>query len=234
MQHYVHTAKHLPGGEHLMRLAAALGVTVEQLVSGPAGVRPPRARCHASPVIQYGDNMPVTLSLAIPVFRCGCPGACPLTGVLPSVTPAISTVLLPAEMLPTHQDRRLIALQVGEGLEAAEWPGGARLVMDADARTPPWEALAVIHIEGRCQVGHLTQLEGACLVGARIDDCRMIMEPGRILGTIIAVVAPLAGDFPPTRAEWGADGGGRRAAGMRRGGDPPLGWRYRGGVTQVG
>ena len=197
MQHYVHTAKRLPGGEHLMRLAAALGVTVEQLVAGPAGVRPTARPVPRIPVIQFGDDLPVTPSLAIPVFRCGCPGACPLTGVLPPVTPAISTVLLPAEMLPTHQDRRLIALQVGAGLEAAEWPGGSRLVMDADARTPPWEALAVIHIEGRCQVGHLTQLEGACLVGARIDDCRMIMEPGRILGTIVAVVAPLAGDLAP-------------------------------------
>ena len=115
-------------------------------------------------------------------------------------------------MLPPHRDHRLIALQVGEGLEAAEWPAGSRLVMDADARTPPWEALAVIHIEGRCQVGHLTQLEGACLVGARIDDCRMIMEPGRILGTIVAVVAPLEPRPTGMTAKQGCRGM-RRAAG---------------------
>ena len=46
MQHYIHTAKHLPGGEHLLRLAAALGVTVEQLVSGPEGVRPADGTAH--------------------------------------------------------------------------------------------------------------------------------------------------------------------------------------------
>ena len=129
--------------------------------------------------------------LTIPVFRCGCPAACPLTDTVPPEGAAASTVGVPVGILPRHRDQRLIALQVGDSLQSSEWPDGARLVMDADARTPPWEALALIHTEGRCQLGHLTQVEDALLFGARIDDCRVIMEPGRILGTIIALVAPL-------------------------------------------
>ena len=34
LQHYVHHAKRLPGGAHLLRLAAALGVSAEYLGSG--------------------------------------------------------------------------------------------------------------------------------------------------------------------------------------------------------
>ena len=58
MQHYIHTAKRLPGGEHLMRLAAALGVTVEQLVSGPAGVRPAARPVPRIPVPPAGRRPP--------------------------------------------------------------------------------------------------------------------------------------------------------------------------------
>ncbi len=34
MQHVLHHAKHLPGGEHLLRLARALGVSVDDLTMG--------------------------------------------------------------------------------------------------------------------------------------------------------------------------------------------------------
>jgi len=42
MEHYVHRAKRLPGGDHLLRLAEALGVSVEYL--GSRGVREGQAR----------------------------------------------------------------------------------------------------------------------------------------------------------------------------------------------
>lgn len=182
MQHYIHTAKHLPGGEHLLRLAAAFGVTVENLVSGQEGVRPAERPVHPVSVVRPGGDPPAPTVLTIPVVRCGCPAACPLTDAVPPEGAAASTVGVPVEILPRHRDQRLIALQVGGGLQSGEWPDGARLVMDADARTPPWEALALIHTEGRCQLGHVTQVEHALFFGARIDDCQVIMEPWRILG----------------------------------------------------
>ncbi len=48
MQHIIHDAKRLPGGEMLLRLAEALGVSVHSLVTGeetvrPADLRPPRS-----------------------------------------------------------------------------------------------------------------------------------------------------------------------------------------------
>ena len=45
MQHCVHTAKHLPGGEHLMRMAVALGVTVHELITGDKEAWDKGARC---------------------------------------------------------------------------------------------------------------------------------------------------------------------------------------------
>ncbi len=107
-------------------------------------------------------------------------------------------MVLPAEMLAPYRDHRLIAVPVGEDLAAAEWPDGARLVVDLDARTPAWEALALIHTEGRCELGHVTQVETALFVAAQRDgDFRIIMDGWRILGTSIAVVMPLAGEVTP-------------------------------------
>ncbi len=34
MQHYIHWAKRIPGGEHVARIAHALGVTTDFLISG--------------------------------------------------------------------------------------------------------------------------------------------------------------------------------------------------------
>ena len=197
MQHYVHTAKHLPGGEHLMRMAAAFGVTVQYLITGREGVWPAVRPAPPVPDVQPEGELVAPTARTIPVFRCSCPGACPLTDADPPVAAAVSMVMVPTEILPTQPDHRLLALQVGAGLASAEWPDGTRLVMDADARTPPWGALALIHTEGHCQLGHVTPVEEALIFGECIDDCRVIQDPWRILGTMVAVVAPLGGVRPP-------------------------------------
>jgi transcriptional regulator with XRE-family HTH domain len=149
MQHYVHNAKHLPGGEHLLRMAAALGITVQYLMTGQDAVRPVARPEPLVPLVPPAAEPVAPTTRTIPLVRCGCPAACPLTEAEPPVAAATSTVLLPAELLPRHPDHRLIALQVGEPLPCAEWRDGTRLVMDVDARTPAWEALALVHAEGR-------------------------------------------------------------------------------------
>ena len=48
MEHYIHQAKGLPGGAHLLRLAAVLGVSAEYLGTGRERARSPEPRPPAS------------------------------------------------------------------------------------------------------------------------------------------------------------------------------------------
>ncbi len=193
MQHYVHSAKHLPGGEHLIRLAEALGVSVDYLATGREVVRPTGLLAHPV-VLTHGFTPPLgnATHVAIPVFRCGCPDACPLTEQVPPVAAARSRVILEADLLSMHRDHRLIGLQVDADLQCYEWPEGARLVVDWDARLPQWEAVSLIHSDGRCQLGHLAQTNNRLLFANRVEDTpQLVAGERRILGTIVAVVASL-------------------------------------------
>ena len=49
LEHYLHQAKGLPGGAHLLRLAAALGVSAEYLGTGREPARPGEPRPEAPP-----------------------------------------------------------------------------------------------------------------------------------------------------------------------------------------
>ena len=49
LEHYIHHAKGLPGGAHLLRLAAVLGVSAEYLGTGRGRSRPLESRPPASP-----------------------------------------------------------------------------------------------------------------------------------------------------------------------------------------
>jgi len=48
LEHYIHQAKGLPGGAHLLRLAAVLGVSAEYLGTGQGRSRPLESRPPAS------------------------------------------------------------------------------------------------------------------------------------------------------------------------------------------
>ena len=48
LEHYIHQAKGLPGGAHLLRLAAVLGVSAEYLGTGRERARSPERRPPAS------------------------------------------------------------------------------------------------------------------------------------------------------------------------------------------
>jgi hypothetical protein len=217
MQHYLHHARHLPGGEHLMRMAAAFGVTVQALLTGPEAVRRAPRPLPPVPVGQPGADRQPLPGLTIPVVRCGCPGPCPLTE---EERPAVAGAMLslPTELLAEHRAHRLLATPVGAGFAAAEWSAGTWLVVDTDARTPTWEALALVHTEGHCHVGHLTQIEDTLLFGPERDgDFRVIQGGWRILGTICAVVVPLTGDGAPTDSGPGRRGQRRRGTVAGRG-----------------
>ena len=195
MQHYIHTAKHLPGGEHLLRLAAALGVTVEQLASGPEGVRPADGTAHPTPVVFTRGRTPLAgpaPHLSLPVFHCGCPGACPLTEAVPTVAAAHARVVLAAALLVRRQYHRLLGIEVGPRLPCAEWPTGAHLALDWDDRRPRWGALLLLHDAGQCRLGHVTASGDRLLFAPRPEGTPELVSPeGRVLGTIVAGVTAL-------------------------------------------
>jgi len=193
MQHYVHTAKHLPGGEHMLRLAAALGVTVQYLITGQEGVRPAAAppAPGGGPRDQTAPRGPAT-HLSVPVFRCGCPGSCPLTEPVPAVAAAHARAIVPIAMLAHYQDHRYMAVEVRPELRGAAWPVGTQLVLDWDARDPRWEALVLLHDHGRCRLGHVTPTDDRFLFTAqRGSEPDLLSLNARILGTSVAAVTAL-------------------------------------------
>jgi hypothetical protein len=195
MQHYVHSAKHLPGGEHLVRLAAALGMTVQALLSDPEGVRPAERPAPLTPVVFTPRPTPPVAPaphLSFPVFHCGCPDACPLTAAVPPLAAAHARVVLAAARVVRRRYHRLVGLEVGPGLPCADWPAGAHLVLDWDDRRPRWRALQLLHDAGRCRLGHVTASGDRLLFAARPDAAPVLVSPtGRVLGTIVAGVTTL-------------------------------------------
>jgi hypothetical protein len=193
MEHDVHLAKRLPGGEHLLRMADALGLSVHYLLTGGETVRPAVRPPRPVPVVRPGGEPMRPTRLTIPVCACGCPDACPLTEAGPAVAAAQSTVVLEGEMVGTRGQHHLIALCVTPGCPSSEWPEGTRLVVDWETRPRQWEALALIHAEGRCQWGHLTQVGDALLFANDAEGEFRIIPAGmwKILGTAVAAVASL-------------------------------------------
>ena len=195
MQHYIHTAKHLPGGEPLLRMAAALRVSLDHLMAGdaagrftdhaalPPPMRVPRRRSPRGGIAHHR---------ALPVFRCGCPGACPLTEKVPPLDRRHATIALEDALLARHADHRLLAVLVDFRLACATWPVGARLVVDWEARTPEWAALTLLHTDGRCRLGHVMPAGDQWLFAPRMDGVpEIVSRAGRVLGTIVAGVTAL-------------------------------------------
>ncbi len=192
LQHVVHHSRHLPGGEHLGQLAEALGVSVDYLTTGRDAIRP--AELQALRVVLAGDQIPPlgnTTHLALPVFWCGCPAACPLTEPVPSVAAAQSEVVFPATMLTRYGHHHLLAVQIGQGLHSPEWPEGAQLVLDWDARIPRWEAISLLHTEARCRLGHAAQSGEQWMFAARVAAPPELLANNTVmLGTVIALMMP--------------------------------------------
>ena len=181
MQHYLRHAVHLPGGEHLLRMARGFGITMDYLVTGEGPARPAPHR-----------DQPTYLT--VPILRCGCPGPCALRADVLPAQPPMPTMVLPAEVI-RRRDHRLIAVPITDGLQAAGWLDGSRLVVDLDARTPAPDALALVQVNGHCKVGYINPFLGACLFGPTADGEFEMLLPGTwtVLGTVVAGVVRLGG-----------------------------------------
>jgi transcriptional regulator with XRE-family HTH domain len=197
VQHILQDAKHLPGGEPLQKLASTLGVTVQYLATGHEGVSPleppvPPAPAEATQEERLPSPAWEATHVTLPVFRCGCPGPCPLTRAVPPELMAGAGMVLGTALLAEHATHRLLALQVTPNLPSGEWPVGAQVILDWDARTPAWEALVLLHDAGQCQLGHVTQSGDRLLYTRRPDEPPILVTPaGRVLATVIAAVTPL-------------------------------------------
>ncbi len=192
LQHVVHHAKHLPGGELLGLLAVELGVSVHFLVTGEETERPAGRLAPPTPVILGRGPVPSAgnvVQVTVPVFRCACPAACPLAENVPSVAAAASRVIFPADLLARRGYHRLLAIEVGPGLGAHHWPRGSRLVVDWDARVPRWEGVTLFRADGRCHVGHIGHVGDRLVVAIRPDGAPQLLTPDAvILGTIVAAM----------------------------------------------
>ena len=105
---------------------------------------------------------------------------------------AQARAIFPADLLARYQHHRLLAIQIGPGLDSPEWPAGARLVVDWDMRTPRWEMVTLFHAEGRCHLGHLGQSADRLFCASRPDGPPQLLAPeAMVLGTIVAALLPL-------------------------------------------
>jgi hypothetical protein len=174
-------------------MAEALGVSVHYLVSGEETARPADGPPRCIPVVPRGDEAHTRTHLTLPVLACACPHACPLTAAVPPRTAARATVLLERELVGPHDPEQLIGVEVTPGCPSPEWRAGTRLVVAWRVRPSQWEALALIHAEGRCQWGHLKQVEDVLFFAEDPAGDFWILPAGvwTILGTAVAVVAPL-------------------------------------------
>jgi hypothetical protein len=192
MEHYLHAAVRLPGGEHLGRMAEALGVSSDFLLTGAAAVRADSLLSHPVhlPSLQGTSATEIEeRQIAIPVFRCTCPTACPLTADRPTASAAPGHVFFPEDLLPRKHRHRLIALELDRTLSAAAWRVGTRVVVDWETRQPAWTALTLVHAEGRCRLGHVARTADGLLLAAELGAVPTALPPdSRILGRVVAVL----------------------------------------------
>jgi len=106
MQHIMHDATHLPGGEPLQKLAGALGVTVQYLSTGHEGSIPPSTPGTSRPRGDSPGEAPVPglgrharHAAGVPVRV---PGAVSLTQAVPPTLMVRAGVVLARTLLAAH------------------------------------------------------------------------------------------------------------------------------------
>ncbi len=193
LEHTLLEAKRLPGGEHLFRLARALEVTVDALITGEDTVRSADGPPQLLPAVLPDANAPSAAYLTIPVLACACPAVCPLTAPVPRAVTSRAQVVLERALLGTGRYACLIAVEVTAECPAADWRTGTRLVVAWGRRPRRWAALTLVHAEGHCEWAYVREVEGALFCAEEVDGEFRVIPPGewRILGTAVAAVAPL-------------------------------------------
>ncbi len=184
VEHMIHNATRVPGGDHLLRLAEALDVSVDDLVRG-------EELAHSG----VPDSVAIAPDayLTIPVLACACPAVCPLTAPVPRAVTSRAQVVLERALLGTGRYACLIAVEVTAECPAADWRTGTRLVVAWGRRPRRWAALTLVHAEGHCEWAYVREVEGALFCAEEVDGEFRVIPPGewRILGTAVAAVAPL-------------------------------------------
>ncbi len=188
MQHYMHFSKHMPGSEHLQRLAEALGCTTDFLITGAQTVRPIDLLSKPIPVTK-GEGQEIERQLSVPVFRCTCPKDCPFSEDVPQVAKARSRVVVPTDMVSKHNFHRLIGVALDGHLKRAAWGEAGRLVINWDMRTPDF-AKNVFFFDGtKHQVGHIKETEGGFLATDWNGQSPTVLpKTAKILGHVVAMV----------------------------------------------
>ncbi len=157
MEHYIHKAKHLPGGEHVVRLARALGVTTDYLLAGEASIRPSDLLAHPVAVGQAprgrAEHAGLEPQISVAVFECGCPRGCPFAAPLPPVRSTRARALVPVDLVPRWH--RLVGLRLTGRLAPDGWSAGTRLILDWDARNPTGNHPFLFRQHGQCRLGRL-------------------------------------------------------------------------------
>ena len=193
MQHIMRHAKHLPGAEHLIRLANVLGVTVDYLIGGDA-IRPKDILAQPLILIQgrHGkENIELDRHIAVPVFTCRCPKPCPLGEDIPPVDSTRDRVVIPQDLVTNRH--RLIGIVIADPLVAPDWKPGTRLVFDWDARKPDWNGIFLVRDRGRCKIGRVHADEDRLLIGPAdgfAGPPYHLAEGCKILGRVVAEIRP--------------------------------------------
>ena len=187
MQHYMHTAKHLPGGEHLLRLAEALDTTADFLLTGIHSVRPQDLLSTPVNVVKAGGTPtnPQDKQLSVPVFSCTCPKTCILSGGVPDPRRAIGRLVVPVDMVRAAHLHRLIGIALHEGLMANGQTG--RAVVDWDSRAVTAQEKLYLYFDGRQhRIGPLRKDGDTILV---VSPASVLPSDAEILGCVCAILA---------------------------------------------
>jgi len=188
MQHYIHFSKHIPGGEHLARLAQACGVTSDFLLSGAQTVRPADLLSKPIPVAQ-GAGQEVERQLSVPLFRCTCPKECAFEEDVPPVAKARSRVVIPTDMVSKHNFHRLIGVLLDGHLKTAAGGEGGRIVIDWDTRTLDWEHRLLYFDGTKHMVGRVKQTEGGMLAADWNGQSPVVLpKTAKVLGRVVALL----------------------------------------------
>lgn len=213
LEHILLEAKRLTGGEHLLRLTRALEVTTHFLITGEEAVRPTVSSPQFAPVMRpSAEPTPRTsLSVRVPAMKCLCPGVCPLTQAVPPRPTVRSGVVVERDLVDPHNPECLLVVEVTPNCPSPKWRPGTRLVVAWGLRPLRWDALALVHAEGRCQWAHLKQVSDVLFFADDAEGNFSVLpfDTWRILGAAIAVVAPLYSRATRHREIWGARVAGR-------------------------
>jgi transcriptional regulator with XRE-family HTH domain len=199
MQHYMHSAKHIPGGEHVARIAEALGVTIDHLVTGSDVIR--ASDLLARPVVfgqgGTGEMSKLKRHIEVAVFECTCPEDCVFAHEPLPVGTAEAQVFVPVELV--YHWPRLVGLHITYQLG---WTIGTRLILDWDARSPgAGNDKFLYRLDGRCQLGRLQRSAEGLLVmippstPGKPDVAMPVprtLPPDKVevLGKIVTVIGP--------------------------------------------